>query len=98
MSLWVSDEPDTLGGDALGRLIAHLERFPKAEECPVCGGFEWDTPTLKEHSVFVQDRFQRMTGTLVVSLVCPCCYYVRQFAWRGIERSAVCGTTGSASV
>jgi hypothetical protein len=99
----MSDGPDTLTDEEFAGLVTHLERFPKAEECPVCGGFEWGAPTFKEHPVFIQDRFQRMTGTLVVSLVCKRCCYVRQFAWRGIERSAACSTsagntTGSASL
>jgi hypothetical protein len=97
----MSGGPDTLTAEEFAKLVSHLERFPKAEECPVCGGVDWDAPTIKEHQVFVQDRFQRMTGTLVVSLVCVRCYHVRCFAWSGIERSAACSTstdstTGSA--
>lgn len=79
-------EPGTLSEDEFQTLIRHLDAFPAAETCPVCSFTEWDVPAMKEHPVYVEAREKRMTGTLLVSLVCSTCAYVRQFAWRGVCR------------
>ena len=67
-------------------LLAHLTRFPKFEQCPICEGDRWVAPTIKEHGVYIKEREKRMSGVLLVSLVCETCAYVRQLAWRGVTK------------
>ena len=80
---------EKLSEEDFALLQNHLAKFPDQRSCPICQHRNWNVSGLETAVGYLNGSPTFGAPAMpVVRLVCTTCFFVRDFAWVGIQRAA----------